>query len=85
MANNGKSRKYEKKNNFQPNSEAKIKMKDNCLIDFIMKNKKLKGLRFGEKADKSPDTSVGDLYHFLALKPEHKGILGVFCLIEREH
>jgi len=27
--------------------------------------------------------TVRVLKHFLALKPEHKGVLGVFCLIEK--
>ena len=52
MASNGKSRKYKKKNNIQPNSEVK---KEDLSIDLILE--KLKGLEFGEKADKSPDTS----------------------------
>ena len=61
MAINGKSRKYKKKNNFQPNSEAQVKSDG---IDLIME--KLKGLGFGEKADKSPDTSdMGIIIHEL--------------------
>ena len=63
MASNGKSRKFKKKNNIQPDSEAQVKNED-ISIDLILE--KLKGLGFGEKADKSPDTSdIGIVFNEL--------------------